>query len=103
MDNNLKARAGLNAVFLIREGLAQLRMNIQQLNADPLTAITNVIREADQLSQTCKKLERYVEDAPQEMVTNNVPPRLQNVHRMDQILTAILDGSTCDTCGGILR
>lgn len=57
---DIRNRTARNSIFIIREGLKELRYHASRMR-DAETSIDRVIKEADLLSQTCKKLLNYVD------------------------------------------
>lgn len=67
---DIRNRTARHSIFIIREGLKELRYHASRMRDDE-TSIDRVIKEADLLSQTCKKLLNYV-DVPSDKKTAKV-------------------------------
>lgn len=96
--SDIKNRTARNSMFLIREGLKELRFHASRMANDP-ASIDRVIKESDLLSQTCKKLLNFVEapeikKAPRGFEKINIP------HLME-VIAALPFGNICRTCGHI--
>lgn len=91
-------RTARNSIFIIREGLKELRYHASRMRDDE-ASIDRVIKESDLLSQTCKKLLNYV-DAPEAKANVNNGPKIDVQHLLD-VLNAVETGTLCDNCGGL--
>ncbi len=94
--SDIKNRTARNSMFLIREGLRELRFHASQMADDP-ASIDRVAKESDLLSQTCKKLLNFIETpeikkAPRHVEKIDVP------HLME-VISALSSGDMCPTCG----
>ncbi|MGH1412119.1 MAG: hypothetical protein ACRBB0_01405 [Pelagimonas sp.] len=96
MSADIKSRTARNSIFLIREGLKELRYHANQMADDP-ASIDRVIKESDLLSQTCKKLLNFVE-APEIKKTPRSFEKINMSHLM-KVIAALPSGDFCPTCG----
>ena len=94
--SDIKNRTARNSMFLIREGLRELRFHASQMADDP-ASIDRVIKESDLLSQTCKKLLNFVE-APEIKKAPRGIEKINMPHLM-KVIAALPSGDICPTCG----
>lgn len=95
---NIANRTARNSIFIIREGLKELRYHASRMRDDE-ASIDRVIKESDLLSQTCKKLLNYV-DAPEAKKLTKEGPRIDVKHLLD-VIHAVAGGGACPECGGL--
>ena len=86
MSNEVKNRTARNSIFIIRESLKELRYHASRMHEDE-ASIDRVIKEADLLSQTCKKLLNYVE-TPKTAGSERQSERI-DINRLAQNLSII--------------
>lgn len=84
---DIRNRTARNSIFIIREGLKELRYHASRMRDDEIS-IDRVIKEADLLSQTCKKLLNYV-DVPSEKVKAKVNGPAVDINRLLTNMAAI--------------
>lgn len=106
--SELKSRSAKNAAFLIKEGLKQLRHHASKMADDP-ASIERVIREADLLSTTCKKLATFAETAPPSETAQPTKPTgpkfdIRAVTRLTRAVNRAVDGrdGVCPVCCGLI-
>lgn len=106
--SELKNRSAQNAAFLIIEGLKQLRLHASKMADDP-ASIQFVCREADLLSQTCKKLSAFAEQAPASETDQPAKPTAPqfDIQAVTRFFTAVEHakggkGGVCAECGGLI-
>ncbi len=93
---DIKSRTARNSIFIIREGLKELRFHASRMRDDE-ASIDRVIKESDLLSQTCKKLLNYVE-APEIKKTPRNIEKIDIPHLLN-ILSTVSAGRICTDCG----
>lgn len=84
---DIRNRTARNSIFIIREGLKELRYHASRMRDDE-TSIDRVIKEADLLSQTCKKLLNYV-DVPSEKAKVKTNGPAVDINRLLMNMAAI--------------
>lgn len=102
MSDTLKNRTAKSALFIVRESLRSLRQYSADLS-DPAN-ITRIISEAQILSTSLKKLEKFL-DVPtatdHSIDLNSRENELIDVRAVNRVLTAVHEGKLCPTCGGL--
>lgn len=95
---DIKNRTARNSIFIIREGLKELRYHASRMG-DDVASIDRVIKESDLLSQTCKKLLNFV-DVPETKTCPKIGPKIDVPHLLG-VLHAVKAGALCADCGGL--
>lgn len=93
---DIRNRTARNSIFIIREGLKELRFHASRMRDDE-ASIDRVIKESDLLSQTCKKLLNFV-DVPEAKARPKDGPRIDVPHLLE-VLDAVEAGALCSECG----
>lgn len=99
--SDIANRTARNSIFIIREGLKELRYHASRMRDDE-ASIDRVIKESDLLSQTCKKLLNFV-DTPEAKARPRSDrtkdgPKI-NVQHLLKVLGSVESGA-CPECGG---
>lgn len=95
---DLREQTVKSALFVIRESMAALRQHVANLD-DP-ASVDRVIREAEIMSTSLKKLHAYLGDEPK----NDTPPsggQSIELRVVSDFFRAAQDNRICPHCGGI--
>jgi hypothetical protein len=98
MSNDLKARTARSSLFVINESLRALRQNMANLD-DP-SSIDRVIREAEIMSTSLKKLHGFIGVEP----VNEMPASAGSdidLEVVTRCLLAFRENRVCLQCGGV--
>ena len=96
--SDLKAETVRSSLFVVRVSLNALRQYVANLD-DP-ASIDRVIREAEIMSTSLKKLHAYIGDEP----VNEMPASAGtdiDLAIVTDFLASVRDGRICHQCGGI--
>jgi len=98
MSDTLKSRAARSALFLLHENLRELRAYAENFNPDE---IDRLVKAADLLSTSIKKLLAWVSDAPTSDALPASAGKLIDLHTLSSFLAVAHSGHLCPRCGGV--
>lgn len=97
---DLRMQTVKSALFVVRESMAALRQHVA--NLDHPASVDRVIREAEIMSTSLKKLHAYLGDEPKNDMPASAGPTIE-LRVVSDFFEAAQDNRICAHCGGIQR
>lgn len=99
MSETLKSRTTRSALFLLKENLRDLRTYAENFDPDE---IDRLVKAADLVSSSLKKLLAWVSDAPTNEVESASAGDMIDVVALSSFLSAANTGRLCPRCDGLM-